>query len=345
MTAVTMPASRDAQEAWIDRLLEGLQAWRWPLPVTFGVLAVATIVVLHLVEWSLGGLPPGELDPFIATLPAYPLGVLAVIAVQNRTVLSALDRFRPATGLDDDGYRALSFDLTHQPPLGALVSGLAFGTMGVLIEATKDGAPERLATYPIAFAINLGASFAFYAPAGPFIMRTVRLLRRVHQLHQDARSIDLLDPGPAHAFSSVTALVGISFIAITSLSLLTDPATHQTAGGALLTAALLGSAVACFVVPLWGMHRRLQQEQARLAADVARRIQATIERLYEHVDQDRPGATELRDRMTALLAARDLINRASTWPWQPETPRWLFSALLVPVAIWAATRFLERALL
>jgi hypothetical protein len=32
----------------------------------------------------------------------------------------------------------------------------------------------------------------------------------------------------------------------------------------------------------------------------------------------------------------------STWPWQPETPRWLISALLVPLAIWSATRFLER---
>ena len=48
--------------------------------------------------------------------------------------------------------------------------------------------------------------------------------------------------------------------------------------------------------------------------------------------------------MTALLATRDLISRVSTWPWRPETPRLLFSALLVPIAIWGATRILERTL-
>jgi hypothetical protein len=93
------------------------------------------------------------------------------------------------------------------------------------------------------------------------------------------------------------------------------------------------------------MHRRLQAEQSRLSGDVARRIETTIRQLYRHVDEDRPGATELRDRMTALLATRDLVNRVSTWPWLPETPRWLLSALLVPIAIWGATRLLERVVL
>jgi len=92
------------------------------------------------------------------------------------------------------------------------------------------------------------------------------------------------------------------------------------------------------------MHRRLQEERARLVGEVGLRIETTLERLYEHVDQDAAGATEYRDRMLALVSARELVVNLSTWPWRPETPRWLISALVIPIALWGVTRLLERAL-
>ena len=340
---MTTPAPAAGLGAWNDRFLDRLESWRWPLPVTFLALAVATIGGLHAVEWWLGGLTPGVIDPFLCTLPAYPLGVLGLIAIQNRVSVAALARFRPATDLDDAGFATIVHELTHQPALSALVSGIALGALGLITELSTAGAGERVERYPVAFAIYLLVTFAFYAPAGPWILRTYRLLQRIHRLHGSAPNVNILRPEPVHAFSSVTATVGISFIAITSLSVATDPATLQTVTGVILTVVLLAFAVACFVLPLWGMHRRLEGERSRLTDDVARRIEATVERLYDHVDQDRAGATEVRDRLAALMATRDLIGKLSTWPWQPETPRWLISALLVPLMIWGATRVLERA--
>jgi hypothetical protein len=249
LTAVALANSSHARDAWNDRILETFERWRWPLPVTFAVLAFLAVLLLHAVEWFLGPLPPGEIDPFIVTLPAYPLGVLGLMAVQNRVSVAALARFRPATDLDDEAYRAVAHALTHQPALGALISGVVMATMGVVIEVSKDGAVERFERYPAAFAFYLAGSALFYAPAGPWFLRTIRLLRRVHVLHREARHVDLLNPAPVHAFSAVTALVGLSFIAITTLSVATDPATHQTAGGAVLTVGLLAMAVACFVLP------------------------------------------------------------------------------------------------
>jgi len=38
------------------------------------------------------------------------------------------------------------------------------------------------------------------------------------------------------------------------------------------------------------------------------------------------------------------MTQLSTWPWPPETPRWLISALIIPLAIWGVTRFLEQSL-
>jgi hypothetical protein len=78
-----------------------------------------------------------------------------------------------------------------------------------------------------------------------------------------------------------------------------------------------------------------------MLGQVGRRIQSTLEGLYALVDENRPGATELRDRMMALTAARELVLKQSSWPWRPETLRWLISALVIPVAVWGVTRFLE----
>jgi hypothetical protein len=181
-----------------------------------------------------------------------------------------------------------------------------------------------------------------YSFVGPWLIGIYRLLRGVNQLHQRATVIDLLHPAPLHAFSTVTAVAGASLVAVVTFSMLTDPASTETSSELLLSTLVTLFAAMCFVVPLWGMHRRIQVERSRLSGEVSTRIQRVQSQLYEQVDRDEPGATETKDRLTALLSLRDLIGGLSTWPWRPETPRWLFSALLVPLVIWGVTRFLER---
>jgi hypothetical protein len=61
------------------------------------------------------------------------------------------------------------------------------------------------------------------------------------------------------------------------------------------------------------------------------------------MDRDLPGTNEVRDRMAALTSARDLVSDLNTWASRPETPRWLASALVIPLAPWIATQLLERA--
>jgi hypothetical protein len=84
------------------------------------------------------------------------------------------------------------------------------------------------------------------------------------------------------------------------------------------------------------MHRHFQAERARLEAEVNARIEALMARLYRAVDNEEAGLGEVQDGMTAALATRQLVRNLSTWPWQAETPRWLISALLIPLAIWGS---------
>lgn len=332
-------------KAWTDWLIDRMDGWPLPLWATLTVLILVAILLVHAVEWAFGALAPGDFDFFRATFPVYPFGILGLLAAQRRVSVAALERFRPAAGLDDRQFETTKQQLIRQPARIVLAATLVFGTLGLLIEATRDGAGVRMAEFPVAHSFEVVAAFAGYMFAGPWIVSVFRLLRSVDRLHREAETVDLLNPDPVRAFSSATAFVGLSLIGIVTLSALTDPITFSTRGGLVLNLLLIALAFASFFLPLLGMHRRMQAERILRLDAVGERIDATVARLYALVDDDRPGSTELRDRMLALVATRDMLVQQSTWPWRPETLRWLISALFIPVLLWGITRFLEASVL
>jgi hypothetical protein len=49
---------------------------------------------------------------------------------------------------------------------------------------------------------------------------------------------------------------------------------------------------------------------------------------------------ELDKALSGLLRMRDVINKLSTWPWQPETLWGMVGAILLPIALWLIQRLL-----
>lgn len=342
--SVGTAAPQRARLAWSDWLLQRLEAAPLPLWVTLVLLTAVGVVVLHAIEWWLGPLEVGTFELYRASVPFYPFGVLGAVAVQYRITRGALRQFRPAVPAIDDGeYARIEHRLTHQPAGASVVAGLAVAVLGIISIVTSPTAEARRLDYPVVFGIDLALTLVTYAFAGPWLIGVYRLLRAVNGLHQRASVIDLFQPGPLHAFSTVTAVISASLVAVVTFAAVTDPASTASSSGLVLSAIITALAAACFIVPLWGMHRRLQAERRRLASEAATRIERVRDQLYGQVDRDEPGAAEAKDRLDALLSLRTLIAGLSTWPWRPETPRWLVSALLVPIVLWGVTRFLERA--
>lgn len=174
---------RAPSRSWIDVVMAAIEAWPWPVGWSLVGLYLMGVTLLHVIAWTLGGLPAGTLDPFIATWPLYPILILAFLALQNRVSVAALARFRPAIDLEDEAYRELEREFTQQPPRSALVAGVAAALLGLVIELTKDGAPEQMERNPAAFAILAGVSSVFYSFMGPWLVRAYRLLRLVRRLH------------------------------------------------------------------------------------------------------------------------------------------------------------------
>jgi hypothetical protein len=202
------------------------------------------------------------------------------------------------------------------------------------------------------FGSSLDAALIAIGPVGLFTVAVVAVstVQAIHQLRMVERIYDLvgeialLRAKPLYAFSHLTARTGVSFLLLTYYvaAVRPDLVSSSPALEALLVA-MVPTAVACFVLPLRGMHRRLAAEKDRALAQVASRFEAVFVRLHERVDQEiLADADKLNMQITSLSAERELLARVSTWPWEPATLTGFVTTLLLPALLWGIQRVVER---
>ncbi len=169
-------------------------------------------------------------------------------------------------------------------------------------------------------------------------------LQVVERIHALVGTIALLRAKSLYTFSHLTARTGVSFLLLAYYvaALRPDIVSSSRVVEALLVA-MIPTAVACFVLPLRGMHRRLAAEKDRALAEVAARLEAVFVRLHERVDQEMlADADKLNMQITSLSAEREALARISTWPWEPATLTGFITTLLLPALLWGIQRVLER---
>lgn len=177
------------------------------------------------------------------------------------------------------------------------------------------------------------------------LIRSIRQLRMVRTLHVQATNINLLELGPAHGFSDLTARTGIGVILLMIAAYVADPLSFGSAFDILLSVTTVLVAVGIFVLPVMGIQDRIEEEKQRVLHQTNGLLQTATDRLHTQV---RSGTYEnmgdTKDAIAALMRERELIKSVSTWPWDPRTIRGFASALLLPVFLWLITRLLERLL-
>jgi hypothetical protein len=177
------------------------------------------------------------------------------------------------------------------------------------------------------------------------IVRSIRQIRMVARLHRRASNINLLKLGPAHAFSTLTARTGIGVIFVLVFGTLVDetPADSVVDLFWYLVTSLIS--IALFVLPILGMRDRLEEEKERVLNEIGDLLQHASSHLHDKISQGNYQTLgEQEIAIKALTHERELLERASTWPWNTRTIRGFASALLLPIVIWIVTRILERFL-
>jgi hypothetical protein len=305
--------------------------------------AAALVVVPSALVWMSGSQPIGAVDERTWVSAFVSSFVVAFMVVLDRIGARSFTDFEPALGGRREAFEDWA-QLTRLPAGATLVTVLV---LEVIITAGYLSDPVELANMRsltlLELAVILINGWIAIGVCGVLAVHTVVQLRAVVTLHAEARAVDILDPGPAHAFARLTSATGIGFV-ILGVVVVGDPTNgHESVFYAAEGLVILLFAATTFVLPLWGMRQRLAAEKARLLRNSAQRIGTTMVRVHQSVDTNELSqSAAMQASLASLIAERDLVSRLSPWPWTSGTLRGFVSAVMLPVVVWALTRALER---
>jgi hypothetical protein len=104
-------------------------------------------------------------------------------------------------------------------------------------------------------------------------------------------------------------------------------------------------AVAVFVWPLLGTHRRMEVEKAELLQELDLYFEAAFAKLYQRLRDDDDSAIEkLNGTISSLEIQHRRISAIPTWPWRPETARLALSAIALPMILTILQLLAQQAL-
>lgn len=335
--------------SWMDRLVAWIDGLPGPVWLSYTLIFAALLLLDNGIMWIDGGLPFGVFDPVLSLFALYIVYWVPLYQVLTRVATRSLNAFRPLLDLGDAEIRGINYRLVVLPRnlgLVAIVAGILLSVLsypGDLEDYIGPIANQARTDLPVVYYIAASAVTGITSLA--LIARTIRQLRLVSELHEQATSIDLLDLDPPHAFSGLTARTGLGIVILLIISSFQGPIDEVNLIDLITYGAFTLFAIVVFVVPLVGMRNRLEAEKHRGLRRVSRLLHAARDHLYRAVEDDRFEAMGgINDAIDALLRQRALLEKTSTWPWNPGTLRGFASTLLLPIFLWLITRLLERML-
>lgn len=336
--------TRPYAPSWFDRFMGWVDRLPFPAPLFYLGLALVLLGIQILLSWnSWGGTFHGFPLVFVFTLPYH----LALMHYLDQVAANALARVRPLLLVSEAQYDDFHYRLTTLPNRGVLVAaffGVVYAILVIVIIPFEMQINElHFADTPAARIFNYGFAPILFSFVGVLIYHAIHQLNVVRQIYDGCIKIDLFTLRPLYAFSSLSGLtvVGIGFN--TYLWFLTSPALLGFNLGFLLI--FIGVAALTFLLPLRGAHDMLVEEKERLLSENGERHRVMIAELHRYVDTNDLGKMDnLNKVLTSLELERTLLERISTWPWQPGTIRAVVAALLFPVVVWLLQWVLERIL-
>jgi hypothetical protein len=321
--------------AWADRL-PGHGWWLYP------ALAVVLFLWAHGVLWASGTLPFGTVEETLAVGVPYGPMSLGALAYINRVAERSIAAFWPATGWPVSDRATWTYRFVTTPGgFGwlSLVIGIPLAA-GAYLGAPTSAFGFVAANPTVVLIAYLPTMLFGYTMLPVGIFHIGRQLRLVARIHREARAIDPFDRVPVYAFSRLTAQAGLLFLIVGYYSFTLNGAFQ--AGNAVSIAVIGASVVvglACFVLPLWGIHDRLVREKELLLKDVDSRVTRLGSEMYGRIDAGQFDSTKVvSDALAGMVTLRERIIRLPTWPWPPQVFRGFLSALLLPVVVYLVSR-------
>jgi hypothetical protein len=343
-----MPKNESSQynPSWIDHFSD----WVTALPGTswgyYCGLGFTMFVVLSGISWGEGAVPFGTVIPvhiFLASAIAFILGIIPYFDSRAQFALEAI---RPSLRIENQKYQELNYQFSNLPAFRTILASI-LTIVFVFLTEFLSGEPyqiEVLEGYALSMIALRAAYLVCWWLFGAFIYHSIHHLRLINQIYTHHTNIDLFRMNPLYEFSNLTALnagslimLPYGFMFIHSTMILTDPV--------VLSIYLTISAIALitFLLPQLGIHRLQRMEQQYLLDEINQRYKSTMRQIHSLIDDEKyDQASALRSVLGTLEEEKRVVKGFSTWPWQPETLRWLFTATILPLLMWLVQYFLGQ---
>jgi hypothetical protein len=363
-TAVYKAAEAPYPPSWVDRVTDRVRALPVPAWIVYLVPALILFVITTGIHWEDGSyaaayaagnkagiikLGPIYIYPFHAVPELVAFYALALMHYLDDVARHALDTFRPAMrNTDEAHWNSLSYRLTTmpaRPTLLASVAGVVFAAcVLIVIYFAAPGFANELVifTSPAAIVVESAVFVLLWWIWGALIYHTIRQLRLVSHIYTTYARIDVFNLTPLYSFSWLTARTGVGVVLATYLFILTGPGLLENPITLGIMAFNVLFAVVAFAWPLVGVHRLIEDAKNNRLGSIAKRFETMVTELHKRADAAQYGAMgEIKGGLDALNSESGVIEKVYTWPWKRETVSGLSTAILLPIALWLITRFLN----
>lgn len=346
--SVDDPKVRPYPPSWLNHLNGWLRRLPGPSWTYYVGLWIVLVAIQVAILWGEGVFAVGTLFPVQFFIPAMLVLMLGMVHYLDRRASSALEILRPALTLDAEGYDQARYRLTTLPSLPTLLASIV--TIGIIvligvITGETEGSIEAMSSSPMAKSTVLVIYYIGWWAFGAFAYHTIHQLRVINKIYTEHTRVHLFAQRPLYAFSGVTALTaGVLALATYGWTALNPDNLNRPVSIAVV-AIITVLALVVFVWPLWGVHRLLYNEKAQRLDECALQLEDAIADLHRRMEsRNLTGVDQLNLAMASLVIEKDALNAIPTWPWQPETPRLLVTALALPLGLWIIQYILQLVL-
>jgi hypothetical protein len=332
--------------SWLNYLtkrIEQLPGPSWKYYSGFGLIL---LVFETTVLWIEKAAPLGtflRIHIFLAI--AIPF-IARIISYFDERAKSSLETIKPALIINDDKYQELEYQLINLPAFPSILASILALIYVFTTESIGGGAYQvpDLVGYPFSANLSRAIYLICWCFFGVFIYHTIHHLGLINQIYTHYTKVNLFHMKPLYGFSNLTALTAGSliippygFLIVSSEVQLSDPIVL----GFYLIISFI--AITTFLLPQLGIHNVQNQEKDLLLDKAKKRYEAIVAELHQNVDDHNyEGMANLNLALSNIEMELKTIKQTPTWPWQPETVRWLFTALILPLLMWAAQHFLGQ---
>jgi hypothetical protein len=328
---------------WVSNKISALPGTSWLYYLGLGVMLIA---LQTGAAWGEGAVAVGAFVPVYIFLASAIAFILAIIPYFDNRAVSALEAIKPLLKIEKILYQNLRYQFSSLPAFRSILASI-LTLMLVFITEFISGSPyqiEVLEGYPLSTITLRVVYLVCWWLFGTFIYHTIHHLRLINQIYTRHTKIDLFRMNPLYGFSNLAALTAGSLLMLPYGFLFIHPEMKLTDPVVLSIYLVISSiAIITFLLPQLGIHHLQRVEQNYLLDEIDQRYKSTMYQIHVLIDDGKyDEAVSLRSILGTLEEEKKVVKSFSTWPWQPETLRWLFTAMVLPLLMWLAQYFLGQ---